>query len=1006
MKKHFLLLVMAFMSIMAWAQAPTVTGVPTPLDNAFDGTEQDLLTAAATVSAGEAYYFVSDAADVEFDASTWSTTIPTAKDAGTYKVWYVAYDPENPEDGNSEPTSVNAVIGKLATTVTVETDPQDYTGATLGNAAFYAATVEIAENPVCTVMGAGATAIAVGTYAFTLSSNPNYEITFTGGISSGTLTIQKINLSVAADPITIEYGETPVYTYTWTGLVAADEGEGGQPLPSAVTISAPTVKNGEIVYAGNVGTYSITPNVTASNYNILSTNGTLTVTGKSLASDDIVLATPAGGTYTGLVQTFTPNVTDKGAAVDATQFEVSYQYSNNGGETYAAAVAVQNAGLYKQVITPAGASNYTGTKTSEAFEIAKADLVVGVEDKTTFYTGTALAADQFTLQYSGWVNGETVDDLDVKPTVDATGKVNASATPYTVKASGGHDTNYNYVFVNGKLTINPAKLKVVAKDNLGAGVGTDAAAITSWTGKEYFSDEAGHLASSWIYVKKQKNEAGEYEDVTVNDDILDLLATTAYQAGDPLVDYKFITGLTLTRPAGTEADEYVVTPSGASPVSANYEIVGYETGKFTIGKSDVIITLDNQAKVYGGTDPEFTYTITDADGNPLPAEDEAAIKAKITVDRENKSEDAGTYTITLTVEEGATFTNYQIDEVLSTLTSKLIITKRPLTITANAQVLYVGEDLEDLDQEAVSYDGLKSGENIEVELSFSATVEAAKDADGLTTDGEPDSKKYDDGIVVAIKDGQNDKTKNYDITLTDGDLTVIQAATVLFLDDQNSGLAAAIEAANGEARKIQFSSRTLNAGQWNTLVLPFATTVAEVSAALNYAVVDMMATSTNPETISLKLAFGEIPANVPFLVQPAANFDLKDANFGSKTIVYNADPKFDDGAGHYFIGTYTGHNVTSADKSEYYYSSSKKSFVNSSKSTKIGIMRAYLKDANPASSGARIITIEEPDGSVTAIDAVETENGNGNGAIYNLQGVRVNKAGKGVFIQNGKKYIK
>ena len=47
----------------------------------------------------------------------------------------------------------------------------------------------------------------------------------------------------------------------------------------------------------------------------------------------------------------------------------------------------------------------------------------------------------------------------------------------------------------------------------------------------------------------------------------------------------------------------------------------------------------------------------------------------------------------------------------------------------------------------------------------------------------------------------------------------------------------------------------------------------------------------------------------------------------------------------------------------------------------------------------------ENDSDVTAIkqfEAAKTEDG----AIYNLQGVRVNKAGKGIFIQNGKKFVK
>ena len=40
----------------------------------------------------------------------------------------------------------------------------------------------------------------------------------------------------------------------------------------------------------------------------------------------------------------------------------------------------------------------------------------------------------------------------------------------------------------------------------------------------------------------------------------------------------------------------------------------------------------------------------------------------------------------------------------------------------------------------------------------------------------------------------------------------------------------------------------------------------------------------------------------------------------------------------------------------------------------------------------------------TAIKGINKA-GENNGAIYNLQGVRVNKAQKGLYIQNGKKYI-
>lgn len=61
-----------------------------------------------------------------------------------------------------------------------------------------------------------------------------------------------------------------------------------------------------------------------------------------------------------------------------------------------------------------------------------------------------------------------------------------------------------------------------------------------------------------------------------------------------------------------------------------------------------------------------------------------------------------------------------------------------------------------------------------------------------------------------------------------------------------------------------------------------------------------------------------------------------------------------------------------------------------------------------AASRLNVIWVEEGetiDHNATAIESVETESEN-NDAIYNLQGVRVNKAQKGVYIQNGKKVIK
>jgi len=57
-----------------------------------------------------------------------------------------------------------------------------------------------------------------------------------------------------------------------------------------------------------------------------------------------------------------------------------------------------------------------------------------------------------------------------------------------------------------------------------------------------------------------------------------------------------------------------------------------------------------------------------------------------------------------------------------------------------------------------------------------------------------------------------------------------------------------------------------------------------------------------------------------------------------------------------------------------------------------------------AEKAGRLTTIWLDGSEPTAIQKIETKSEN-NDAIYNLQGVRVNKAGKGIYIQNGKKFI-
>ena len=320
--------------------------------------------------------------------------------------------------------------------------------------------------------------------------------------------------------------------------------------------------------------------------------------------------------------------------------------------------------------------------------------------------------------------------------------------------------------------------------------------------------------------------------------------------------------------------------------------------------------------------------------------------------------------------------------------------------------------------------GEESGVYVEGTGKKTAVVLRAEDGNLAT---------YTPGIYLEVLNAE--KWANYDVT-NGGDIdyvygeeeaqVTVPAATLyvitkdaLVLDTRDTELAQKIEEADGDDKFIAFANRTLKAGQWNVLVLPFETSVAELSETFGYAVVDMLdETNATTSTVKLSLAFGEIPANTPFLVHPAEDVVLSDGIFFEKEVVYSENPEVEDMAGHHFKGTYTIHYVTSEDKSEYYLQNptaeGKQAFVNSTSRTRIGSTGAYIKDGNSGTPNeVRYISIQDPDGeeNVTAIgeiaaDAASKADANADG-WYNVQGMKLNAAPtqRGIYIKDGKKVL-
>ena len=105
-------------------QPANVTKAPEAKTLTYNGSAQELVT-AGTATGGEMQYALGTATEA---TQSYTTSIPTATNAGTYYVWYKARGDANHSD--SEPDSVTVTIGETETVATPTFSPEagTYTG--------------------------------------------------------------------------------------------------------------------------------------------------------------------------------------------------------------------------------------------------------------------------------------------------------------------------------------------------------------------------------------------------------------------------------------------------------------------------------------------------------------------------------------------------------------------------------------------------------------------------------------------------------------------------------------------------------------------------------------------------------------------------------------------------------------------------------------------------------------------------------------------------------------
>ena len=252
----------------------------------------------------------------------------------------------------------------------------------------------------------------------------------------------------------------------------------------------------------------------------------------------------------------------------------------------------------------------------------------------------------------------------------------------------------------------------------------------------------------------------------------------------------------------------------------------------------------------------------------------------------------------------------------------------------------------------------------------------------------------DDGqVIIAVGHYKPDRVNNKGGWFGFGDVRLVRLSEAVTLDEAADNVIEAKEAADVTLK------RKFVANKWNTLVLPFAVSDADVKTTFGADAKVVVYSNADDANINFTTSTKGIEANVPVLIMPAAvNSTENTYTFNSVSIVAADTPKAD-GTSYSFVGSYKPYDLVNDD---YMLYADKWWKTETGDTYKIKAFRAYIKAKTPAAAKQLNLVI---DGQTTGLK-LNTVNGNIEGETYNIAGQRVANSYKGLIIKNGKKIIK
>lgn len=332
-----------------------------------------------------------------------------------------------------------------------------------------------------------------------------------------------------------------------------------------------------------------------------------------------------------------------------------------------------------------------------------------------------------------------------------------------------------------------------------------------------------------------------------------------------------------------------------------------------------------------------------------------------------------------------------------TLGSRFGTTSHSLSgIKLTSAYRFVGESME---AEAIPE---TNGTLFSVTLEADASLEVGKTYTGTISDIEFHTNDRPDPQTILI----DDVTFTITIGESDGRIHFNENATTL------------PKYTAGEDAPITMK-RTIKANEWSTICLPFAMTVDKLKAAFGddydleeFTGYDVEKDGDNIVKLTLNFTKNTKAAkiNTPYIIKTSKDISefevsakLNPVNTPKKSIVFEDDDTGEEMEIASMIGTYK--NGTVVPKNSLFLSGNK--FYYSAGKTKMKAFRAYftLNDVLTEVEEASARISFSFDGNETTGVSEIVYNQSSNSKYYDLQGRRVSKPGKGLFVKDGKKVI-